>query len=91
MNQPYPKHNAGQPDEIDLDAIIAATRAEHAARSNADAWRITQRAIRRWTRRRHLKPAAMVATTPPPARTSCADADRISLSNKANANVHIVR
>ena len=70
MHKPYPNHNAGQPDEIDLDAIINATRAAHTARSNAEAWQITQRAIRRWTRRRHLKPAAVVQqpTTRQPAR-----------------------
>lgn len=60
MNQPYRNTTAGQPDEIDLDAIIDATRAKHDARTNAEAWQITRRAIRRWTRRRHLKPAAVV-------------------------------
>ena len=56
---PYTKPNTEQPDEITLAAIIDATRAEHAARSNAQAWQITRRAIRRWTRRRHMVPASV--------------------------------
>jgi hypothetical protein len=59
--QTYHEPETAQPTETELAAIIAGIRAEHDARAPADAWRITQRAIRRWTRRRHMKPLSVVA------------------------------
>lgn len=88
----YHEPETAQPTATDLAAIIDGIRAEHDARAPADAWRITQRAIRRWTRRRHMKPLRVVARTAhPPTRTPCADADRMTFPKKAPANVHIVR